>query len=127
MVKSTHRSRRPNAVPTLVGAGCLASGTEVLFKVDRPAEEEWVTPWLAEDRNRGRATWLNERVKPLLWAYDGHRYYPTGLTRRIWDLSGLPVSDQPSPNTGGPWRWIVPDENGLSLWEIALQIQDGKR
>jgi hypothetical protein len=127
MTKETYRSRRPNAVPALVGAGCLVSGIEVLFEVKTAAEGQWVTPWLAEDRNRRRAIWLNERVEPLLWAYDGHRYSPTGLSKRIWDLSGLPASHQPSPNTGGPWRWIVPDENGLSLWEIAIQVQDGKR
>lgn len=37
--------------------------------------------WLAEESARGTATWVKQRVRPLLWAADGKRYSPSGLVQ----------------------------------------------
>ncbi|HEX3965129.1 MAG TPA: AIPR family protein [Trebonia sp.] len=113
------RLRRQKAVATLVDAGCIAEGTTILFEAKGQREQEWVNPWLAVDPKRGQATWVNHRGKPLLWAYDGQRYSPTGLVTKIWESSGWP--DHPVA-VQGPTQWHVPGEG--SLWDIAKTIQD---
>jgi hypothetical protein len=115
-------SRRRNAVPTLVDAGCLPAGTEVFLMNLRGEEERWIAPWLAANPSRRRALWLNELQDPLLWAYDGKRYTPTGLSVKIWDLAGWPHN--PPTKSGGPWRWVVPGQG--SLWDMAMAVQDGQ-
>lgn len=111
------RVRRPNAVPTLVSAGRLSDGTPLTYQPRSDAELTAVQHWLAEDPRRGRATWVNDRVKCLVWTYDEDRYSATGLVQRIWELAGYedaPVSVQ------GPDRWKF--ESGLSLWDLAVQL-----
>jgi hypothetical protein len=113
------RTRRQKAVATLVDARAIAEGTSIVFETRGQREQEWVAPWIAEDRKRGLATWVNHRGKPLLWAYDGQRYSPTGLVTRIWELSGWP--DHPIA-VQGPLQWHVQGQG--SLWDIARAIQD---
>lgn len=111
------KQRRPNAVPTLIDAGRLADGTTLTYQPTTQPEREAMADWLAEDPDRGTATWVNQRVSPLLWAADGKRYSPSGLVQRMWKLSGwskAPVAAQ------GPSRWYVAGEG--SLWNIALEI-----
>ncbi|NJP96400.1 AIPR family protein [Nonomuraea sp. FMUSA5-5] len=115
--RQTRKQRRPNAVPTLVNAGVLAEGTPVTYQPQSDAEHAAVRDWLATDRRRARATWVNDRVKCLLWSYDEKQYSASGLVHRIWELAGYddaPVSVQ------GPGRWKL--ESGLSLWDTALQL-----
>jgi hypothetical protein len=117
--RHARRARRPNAVPTLVTAGRLADGTLLTYQPRSDAESAAVHGWLATDPRRARATWVNDRVKCLLWVYDEKRYSATRLVRRIWELAGYddaPVAVQ------GPSRWTLP--NGLSLWELAVQLFD---
>jgi hypothetical protein len=74
---------------------------------------------VAADRKRGHATWINDPAKPLLWAYDGGQYSPSGLVMRIWQLAGwdkAPVAAQ------GPTRWHVPGEGNLS--DLANRLVD---
>jgi hypothetical protein len=111
------KQRRPNAVPTLIDAGRLADGTALVYQPSTQTEREAMADWLAEDPDRGTATWVNQRVRPLLWAADGKRHSPSGLVQRMWAMAGwakAPVAAQ------GPSRWHVPGEG--SLWEIALEI-----
>ncbi len=114
-----HRQRRQNAVPTLVDAGRIAEGTTLFFEIKGQREREMVGQWLADDPRRGRASWVNQRSKPLLWAYDGQRYSPSGLVTKIWIESGWP--DHPVA-VQGPGQWNVPGEG--SLWDLAKAIQD---
>jgi len=110
------KQRRPNAVPTLVDAERLADGTRLVFQPSSQAEREALSAWLAEDPRRGTATWVNQRVRPLLWEVDGKRYSPSGLVQQMHKLAGwanAPVATQ------GPSRWYVPGEG--SLWELALE------
>ncbi|WP_440105553.1 AIPR family protein [Streptosporangium sp. H16] len=111
------KSRRPNAVPTLVSAGLLVDGTPLTYQPQSDPEKAAVGSWLAEDLRRAKATWVNDRVKCLLWTYDGKQYSASGLVQRIWDLSGYEDSPVSVQGTG---RWTV--ENGLSLWNLAVQL-----
>jgi hypothetical protein len=113
----SRRRRRPNAVPTLVNASAIAEGTPVIYQPQSDAEQAAVSAWLAEDPRRSRATWVNDRVKCLLWSYDEKQYSATGLVHRIWELAeyeDAPVAVQ------GTGRWRL--ENGMSLWDLALQL-----
>lgn len=113
------RSRRANAVSTLVDARRIPDGITLIFVMRGRREREWVGPWLADDDRRSQATWINSRSKPLLWAYDGQRYSPSGLTTKIWELSGWP--DHPI-SVQGPSQWAIPGKG--TLWEMAKAIQD---
>jgi hypothetical protein len=111
--------RRQNAVHTLVDAGWIREGTALTFKTRVSRERDAVDPWLAADLKRAQATWVNHRSRPLLWAYDGQRYSPTGLVTRIWTLAGWagrPVAVQ------GTVQWYVPGEGSLA--DIAKAIQE---
>ncbi|GAA4189606.1 AIPR family protein [Microbispora amethystogenes] len=115
--KPNPRTRRPNAVPTLVDAQRIAPGTLLTFEAGTRPERRALGPWLSEDPRRAQASWVNDRSAPLLWALDGRQYSPTGLVNLIWKLAGwqaAPVSVQ------GPRRWVVPGEG--SLWDLALGV-----
>lgn len=115
-VQRVPKQRRPNAVPTLIDAGRLADGTPLQYSAPTQPEREAMALWLAEDPNRSTATWVNQRVRPLLWAFDGKRYSPSGLVQRMWQLAGwgkAPVSVR------GPSRWYVAGEG--SLWDLARE------
>jgi hypothetical protein len=108
---SPRRPRRRNAVPTLVDAGRISDGTALVFQPAREGERVALEDWLTEEPKRARATWINERGRPLLWAADGERYSPTGLVMRIWDLAGwkdAPVAVQ------GPAQWVIIGEGSLA-------------
>lgn len=95
--------RRPNTVPMLVTNEAIPSGAELLFLSPSTAEQSALAQWLNEDLRRSRSTWIQDRAKCLLWAYDGERYSPTGLVDKIWELAGWenrPVAVQ------GPARWL---------------------
>ncbi len=115
--RGTRTSRRPNTVPTLVNSGRIPDGTLLRYVSQGDAETEAVQPWLDEDPRRATATWVNDRVRCLLWGYDEQVYSASGLVQRIWELAeyeSAPVSVQ------GPRRWLLSD--GASLWDRALQI-----
>lgn len=111
--------RRRNAVPTLVEAGRIEEGTLLTFETKVQRERDSVGSWLAADARRGQATWVNHRSKPLLWSYDGERYSPSGLVKKIWEMSNWP--DHPAA-AQGPWYWHLAGEG--SLWDLAVAIQD---
>ncbi|MDG4829330.1 AIPR family protein [Solwaraspora sp. WMMD1047] len=114
--KKIPKQRRPNAVPTLIDARRLADGTPLTYRAPTQPEREAMSGWLADDPRRGTATWVNQRVRPLLWAVDGKRYSPSGLVQQMWQLAGwskAPVAAQ------GPSRWYVAGEG--SLWRLALE------
>ncbi|MGI5326679.1 AIPR family protein [Actinomadura nitritigenes] len=116
-MKRSRRQRRPNAVPTLVNAGTLATGTPITYRPENGPEVLAVNDWLAEDPRRATATWVNDRVKCLLWTYDGQAYSATGLVIRIWELAGY---DRSPVSVQGPRRWWVTDAQ--SLWDLAVEV-----
>lgn len=110
--------RRPNAVPTLVDASAIKDGTILLYRGQNRPERAALESWLADDPRRAQASWINDRVRPLLWAADGRQYTPTGLVQRIWDLAGW---ERGRPKAvQGPTRWFVP--GGASLADLADEI-----
>jgi hypothetical protein len=98
-------TRERSTVLRLVSSGEIPDGTPLRL---RPTTE--VTPearaaieaWVNQDPRRGRARWYNDPRQPLAWDYDGGRYRPTEIVRRILaDAAGI----QRSPRgPGGCWR-----------------------
>lgn len=111
--------RRQNAVHTIVDVGWIREGTALTFKT-RVSRERSGRRRVAGGRpKRAQATWVNHRSRPLLWAYDGQRYSPTGLVTRIWTLAnwtGRPAAVQ------GTAQWYVAGEGSLA--DIAKAIQE---
>lgn len=108
-------TREKSTVLRLVAAGSIPDGTLLTL---RPTTE--VTPevraaieaWVNQDPRRGRARWYNDRRQPLGWEYDGGRYRPTEIVRRILaDAAGV----QRSPR--GPSWWVL--EDGRDLPTVA--------
>ena len=108
-------TREKSTVLRLVSAGSIPDGTPLML---RPTTE--VTPevraaieaWVNQDPRRGRARWYNDRRQPLAWEYDGGRYRPTEIVRRILaDAAGV----QRSPR--GPAWWVL--EDGRDLPTVA--------
>lgn len=113
------KPRRPNAVPTIVNHEALAEGTPLTLYTPMAPERAALRSWLAEDPRRSRASWVNDRSRPILWEADGKRYSPTGLIKRMWELASWenrPVANQ------GTARWKTPENETLT--ELASKILD---
>lgn len=76
------------------------------------ANAEAITAWVAQEEDRGVATWQPTSSAPLVWAHDGNPYSPTGLVKRIGSLSGVEIGVVAGPRS---WR----DPSGKTLPEIA--------
>ncbi|WP_280398752.1 AIPR family protein [Nocardia carnea] len=112
--RRARRSRRPNSVALLVDAGTINDGTSLYFHTETEPKGQAVDRWLAADPRRAQATWVNDRLKCLLWAYDGKQYSATGLVQAIWSLAPYehsPVAVQ------GTRRWKL--AGGESLADLA--------
>ncbi|CAL9401384.1 hypothetical protein SUDANB171_01463 [Streptomyces sp. enrichment culture] len=114
--RKQRKTRRPNAVSVIVDQGLLAEGTPLRLHTGYPAELAALRHWLAEDDARSRASWVNHRSKPLLWAADGKRYSPTGLISHMWEAADW--KDRPVANQGTA-RWLTPE--GTTLADLAWQ------
>jgi hypothetical protein len=112
------KPRRPNTVPFLVDTNALAEGTPLVFDTSIAKEREALGPWLDADPKRGQATWVNDRARPILWAFDQQQYSPSGLVALMWEQANW--EERPIANQG-TIRWRV--AGGESLWEIASRIQ----
>ncbi|MGC9671231.1 AIPR family protein [Planosporangium sp. 12N6] len=110
--------RRPNAVRTIVEAGAVKDGTILSYRGQNKPEIAALESWLADDPRRGQASWINDRVRPLLWAEDGRQYTPTGLVQRMWDLAGW--EDGRPRAVQGPARWFVTGAGSLA--QLADEI-----
>ncbi len=110
------RERRTNAVIVLVDAGRIENGTVLQFQPGSSPEQKALSPWLAEDPRRGRATWVNNRGAPLLWEADGKRYSPSGLAKHMLRQVGLKTKA-----VQGTSRWFVPGAG--SLVKLADQVR----
>ncbi|MGI8307611.1 AIPR family protein [Saccharopolyspora hattusasensis] len=116
--RSRRKGRRsPNAVVAIIDSRYLADGTPLEFKPVTGPEQRHLAGWLAEDPRRGKATWVNHRSKPILWAADETQYSPSGLVMHM--LSN--VAGNSIKAVQGTTRWVVPAEG--SLREIADRIR----
>ncbi|MEV7447621.1 AIPR family protein [Streptomyces nigra] len=115
--KVQRKRRRPNAVSVLIDHGILDEGAPVTLSSAHPVEAEALREWLAEDERRARATWVNHRSKPLLWAADGKQYSPSGLITHMWVLAEW--ADRPMANQGTA-RWTT--SSGDTLADLAWRV-----
>jgi hypothetical protein len=112
------KRRRPNAVHTLVDHEAISEGTPLTLTTPAATEQKAMADWLAEDPRRSRATWVNDRRRPLLWEADGRQYAPSGLIKLMWELAKW--EDRPVANQGTA-RWQTPDGDTLAALAFALQ------
>jgi alkylated DNA nucleotide flippase Atl1 len=108
-------TREKSTVLRLVAAGSIPDGTPLSLRPTTEVTSDVraaIEAWVNQDPRRGRARWYNDRRQPLAWEYDGGRYRPTEIVRRILaDAAGL----QRSPR--GPAWWVL--EDGRDLPTVA--------
>jgi alkylated DNA nucleotide flippase Atl1 len=108
-------TREKSTVLRLVSARSIPDGTPLILRPTTevtPAVRAAIEAWVNQDPRRGRARWYNDRRKPLAWEYDGRRYRPTEVVRRILaDAAGV----QRGPR--GPAWWVL--EDGRDLPTVA--------
>jgi hypothetical protein len=116
-VEETQRERRRSrsVVVRLVEAGLIQDGAPMRFAIVPSqlsgALRDDVENWLAEDPQRGRATWVNSNPRCLRWELDGSEHSASGLVVRIVEqATGQRI------NVTGPLWWE--DEEGNRLFEI---------
>ena len=117
--KPEPRTRLPDAVKVIVDAGRLANGTPLEFRPGTGPERRILLPWIAEDSQRARATWTNNRNKPLRWAADGALYSPSRLVMHMLKLAGMPTKA-----VQGTTRWFVRDEGSLADLSAELREEE---
>lgn len=121
-LRKVSKSRAKSAVSVILDANYLKSGTPLHYRPLNPREDAAISEWIQQDPRRGRASWVIDRSKPVLWEADGKRYSPTGLIMHMWSLAGwneAPVAVQ------GPKCWLVPDQGSLaSIAEILRRPQE---
>lgn len=119
-VRRAKRSRKPNVVTVLVDATAIPDGLPLTFEPRTAKERASFAAWLTADPRRRRATWVNNRAKPLLWEADGSRHSPTGLAMAMIREVGVTAKA-----VQGPLYWRLPD--GRSLVDAAGEIQNGEQ
>ncbi|GDY33038.1 AIPR family protein [Gandjariella thermophila] len=110
-------TRATPAVKVLVEAKRIADGTTLEFRPVTGPERKALAHWLAEDPRRGRANWVNNSNRPLLWTADGRRYSPSRLVAVMLEQA----RGYPPTAVQGTSRWFVPGEG--SLVEIADRVR----
>lgn len=119
-VETKKRTQDTSAVRRLVDSGVIEDGTAFRLRTRTEVNAEVraaIDAWVAEDPQRGKATWQNSASAPLIWAVDGAAYTPTGLIKHIISVtSGIDRSVQ-----GTKW-WV--DVDGHDLVELSAT---GKR
>jgi alkylated DNA nucleotide flippase Atl1 len=105
------RGRERSTVLRLVASRAIPDGTLLLLRPTTEVTAEIraaVNEWVKEDPARGRATWHNDRRRPLEWAADGGRYRPTEIVRRVLaEVAGVQRTAR------GPSWWVLDDGRDL--------------
>lgn len=117
-IKKVTKSRSKSAVSVVLDANHLKAGTPLRYRALTPREDTAISQWIQADPRRGRASWVVDRSKPMLWEADGKQYSPTGLIMHMWSLAGwneAPVAVQ------GPKCWLVPEQGSLA--DIAEKLR----
>lgn len=109
---------RENVVAHLRRCRVLPDGADVVLNADLITDEsdrDQLISWLAEDDDRGRATWQNEGRRELVWAVDGNEYRVDALARTICDAAGVVFPAKPP----GPHWWLDPHQANMNLVQIS--------
>ncbi|MFH8453188.1 AIPR family protein [Streptomyces fungicidicus] len=109
-------SRVTNAVRVIVDAERLPEGTVLEFRPVTGPERRQLPRWIEEDPRRARATWQNNKVKPLVWAVDGKAYAPSTLVR-LMRRTAMGNDQQ----VQGTRHWHVPEVGALV--DIAKELR----
>ena len=107
-------TRAAAASKVILNQGLLDDGSVLTLRPATTTSElrEAASTWAAESPERGRAIWRTDGGKPMEWEWDGQRYSPSGLVRRILKEA---AGEQPAVH-GTKW-WVTDD--GTDLTEIA--------
>ncbi|MFI1991057.1 hypothetical protein [Actinoplanes sp. NPDC020271] len=108
--------RRTTAIDIIVNRGLIADGTTVEFR-PTAAQRKLLSSWLKDDESRNRASWVNDRARPLVWAFDGKQYVPTDLIKHMLSQ----VTDKVPARGNGLDRWFVAERGSLAA--IAAQAR----
>jgi alkylated DNA nucleotide flippase Atl1 len=104
-------TREKSTVLRLVAARSIPDGTPLTLRPTTEVTSEVraaIQAWVDQDPRRGRGRWYNDRRTPLAWEYDGGRYRPTEIVRRILaEAAGV----QRAPR--GPAWWVLADGRDL--------------
>jgi hypothetical protein len=104
------------AVWTIVDAGAIADGTVLEFRPVTTPERRQLPRWIDEDPLRAKATWQNNKNKPLIWSADDNAYAPSTLVRSMRrEAMGNDQAVQ------GTLYWYVPGKG--SLVDIARELK----
>ena len=110
------------AVRRLVDNSVIQDGTELTLVLGPGVNTEMrdtIDAWLGEQQDKRKSTWKNDVAKPLIWAFDGQAYSPSGLARHIIEAAtGVDRSVQ-----GTLW-WV--DSDGHTLVDLAKTTLSGK-
>jgi alkylated DNA nucleotide flippase Atl1 len=113
--KADEQARSASAARLIVEGELLPAGAVLSLHptVEVPAEVRGIVDaWVDEAPARGRATWVNDPVRPLRWEVDGQLWRPTTLVRHIIkEAAGLDRGVR-----GTAW-WVT--EDGLDLTAVA--------
>ncbi|GAA4923877.1 AIPR protein [Stackebrandtia albiflava] len=86
--KKQRPKRQAKATTLLIQHGLIEEGTRLEFRAQTKRERQILTRWLAQDPARSRATWTNDKARPLIWEVDGRNYAPTGLVQHMLKEAG---------------------------------------
>lgn len=111
------KKRKPKTVTTLVDAHAITEGTFLEFEPQTGPQRKGMRKWLEEVPERRQATWVNDRVRPILWAADGQRYSPSNLSLHMLRSA---MGGKAGKAVQGPKHWVVPGEG--SLVELADRV-----
>lgn len=112
------KARRPNAVPTLVEGGVIEDGTVLEFTPFTGPHRQGIRAWLAADPSRGRATWVNDKSRPLVWSADGERYSPSKLALHMLRTA---MGEAAGKAVQGPRYWSIPGRGSLA--DLAAEVR----
>ncbi|MFC4070854.1 hypothetical protein [Actinoplanes subglobosus] len=112
--------RRARSAKIIVEHGLIPAGAPLTLELGglcRPEVKAQVDAWLAEDANRGRITWANDPLRPLVWAAEpGKKWTPSALRNTIFALAGAP---EPNFSAGDAWCY-----NERTLWSVASDADE---
>ncbi|MBL7259478.1 hypothetical protein [Paractinoplanes lichenicola] len=91
-VELAERTRRQRSVPLIVDNNLIPRGASLQLNLGTLLRPDWVSEvesWIAEEPDRGAVTWLEDRQKPLRWAYrpDVEAWSATKLAQHIVELA----------------------------------------
>jgi len=109
--------RKTSGIDIIVNRRLIEDGAEVEFRAANGQQRKLLVPWLKADGSRGRANWVNDRTRPLVWAFDGKRYSPNDLTKFMLGQVMKVV-----PRVNGQTRWFIPERGSLA--EIAARARN---